>query len=364
MGRLRRVGVVVAGVTLAFSCMNASAVASGGDWPQERYSAAGNSFNPSESTVSVSNVASLHSAWVRGFSTAKFVGVPVVSGGHLFSVISGGVISIKAATGKTRWRIQLAGANSARIGVANAVVYVTTPNGLYALDASTGAGLWELPGAFAGAPVVISNGTVYTGRTTLHAVDASTGRERWHFDMGWDDPYPVVANGVVYARQTDQLVALDANTGDVLWAVPEELPILLYRTSLYALWGLHSVDPSTGTQKWWNQDVGYPVVAANGRVYAHRTSIEGWAAVNAGTGNILWTRPVALQSAALANGVIYALEGKAGGGGTIRAIDADTGAELATLPGHAGPVISHGTVYVVDNHVFDDGVPTLYALKP
>jgi outer membrane protein assembly factor BamB len=71
-----------------------------------------------------------------------------------------------------------------------------------------------------------------------------------------------------------------------------------------------------------------------------------------------------VYDAVIANGVVYVDEDAVAGEGTLRALDAATGAELATLPGHVGPVISHGVVYTVDDHFNDDGVPTLYALKP
>jgi outer membrane protein assembly factor BamB len=362
---VRRVGfcLVAALAAFAISGMGASAFGAGGDWPQFKYSAAENPFNPAETTISVSNVGSLQTAWVRQFSTAKFISVPLVSGGHLFSLISGGVISMKATTGKTRWRIQLAGVNSGRIGTANGVVYVTTLNHLYALDEATGALLWDIQGPFGNGSVVISGGTVYVGYNPIYAIDATTGEERWHFDTGWGDPFPVVANGIVYTRQTDKLIALDASTGTTLWTVPEEYPLLLYKTTLYALWGLHALDATTGTSKWWDEKFGGALVAANGRVYA-TTPEGGWGALNAGTGNVLWSRPYPLQYASVANGVVYALEGQASGGGTINAIDAVTGAFLTTLPGHSTPIISHGVFYTVDNHIDDTGAPTLYALKP
>ena len=355
-------GIVLAGVVAC--SVPVAAFGAGGDWTQMKYSSAQNPFNPAEKTISVSNVGSLQTAWVREFSTAKFVTTPLRSGSHLFSLISGGVIAMKATTGKTLWRIQLEGANSGKIGTANNVVYVATLNHLYALDAATGAPIWTFDAPF-GSPgsVAISDGTVYLGGLDIYAVDAATGHERWHYNTGWGDPFPVVAGGVVYTRQTDELVALDAGTGGVLWTAPEEMPLLLYKTSLYALWGLHSLDAATGTQKWWNQDVGYAFVAANGRVYAQTIPTEAWASVNAGNGHILWTRPEALQYAALANGVIYANEGRTSEG-TIRAIDATTGTEIATLPGHGAVVISHGVVYTVDNHVDGTGAPTLYALRP
>ncbi len=363
MGRLARFGAAVAVVAVVVAVPVSSALGAAGDWGQFKYSAAENPFNAAEKTISTSNVGSLQTAWARQFPTAKFIGVPVVSGSHVVSLISGGVISLKAATGKTRWRVQLAGTNSGRIASDGDAVYVATSKGqVYALDAATGAQRWVFSAYSDG--VVVSNGTVYLGGTVIYAIDATTGQERWHFTAGWDDAWPVVANGTVYTRQTDLLVALDAATGAIRWTVAEEMPLLLYKTSLYALWGLHSLDPTTGAQKWWNQDVGFAIVAANGRVYGQTGGGDQWAAINAGTGHILWTRSHVLSNAALANGVIYVNEDNVGGLGTLRALDATTGTELATLPGHLGPIVSHGVVYTVGNDLDGGGAPTLYALKP
>ena len=361
----RMVGVLVGGAlsVLAASCARAGCgrrLAT-----SSINSAAEDPFNPAEKTVSVSNVGSLQTSWVRQFPTAQFISVPLVSDGHLFSIISGGVISMKATTGKTRWRIQLSGANSARIGTANGVVYVTTLDRLYALDAATGAQIWEAQGPFGNSSIVISGGTVYLGNVVVYAIDAATGVERWHYNTVWGDPFPIIANGVVYTRQMDQLVALDADTGNVLWTVPDRIPLLLYKTTLYSYYsGLHALDAATGATKWTQEKICCAIAAANGRVYS--PTPDGWSALNAGTGNILWSLPphTVVGDAMIANGVIYTSEDPVGGEGTIHAHDATTGAELATLPGHAGPVVSHGTVYTVDNHVNDDGAPTLYAMKP
>jgi glucose dehydrogenase len=142
VGRLGKLGLVIVGAAVAFSGMGTAALGAAGDWPLFKYAATQNAYYSAEKTIGVSNVGSLGTAWTRSFATAKFVGVPVVSGGHLYSLISGGVISMKAKTGKTRWRVRLAGVNSGRIGVQDDVVYVSTGNGLYALDAATGAQLW------------------------------------------------------------------------------------------------------------------------------------------------------------------------------------------------------------------------------
>ena len=270
-----------------------------------------------------------------------------MSDGHLFSIISGGVISMKATTGKTRWRIELSGANSARIGTADGVVYVTTLDRLYALDAATGAQIWEAQGPFGNSSIVISGGTVYLGNVVVYAIDAATGVERWHYNTVWGDPFPIIANGVVYTRQMDQLVALDADTGNVLWTVPDRIPLLLYKTTLYSYYsGLHALDAATGATKWTQEKICCAIAAANGRVYS--PTPDGWSALNAGTGNILWSLPrhTVVGDAMIANGVIYTSEDPVGGEGTIHAHDATTGAELATLPGHAGPVSSRSRLLI------------------
>jgi outer membrane protein assembly factor BamB len=365
VGRLGKLGLVIVGAAVAFSGMGTAALGAAGDWPLFKYAATQNAYNSAEKTIGVSNVGSLGTAWTRSFATAKFVGVPVVSGGHLYSLISGGVISMKAKTGKTRWRVRLAGVNSGRIGVQDDVVYVSTGNGLYALDAATGAQLWTFSGHFDGGGVVIAGGTVFVGGVVVYAINAATGQEEWQHDALWGNWWPIVANGVVYMRNTDQLLALDADTGAVLWTASDRIPLFLYRSNLFAYYsGLHALDPATGATKWTQEKICCAMVAANGRVYSNTP--DGWSALNAGTGNILWSRSPSHQvyDAVIANGVVYVDEDAVAGEGTLRALDAATGASLATLPGHVGPVISHGVVYTVDNHFNDNGVPTLYALKP
>jgi outer membrane protein assembly factor BamB len=352
-------------VLAVWGAAGSAAAATGGDWSQSRYSAAQNAFSPLESTISVSNVSTLHIAWQRQFPTAKFIGMPIVAGGHLFSLISGGVISMKATTGKTRWRVQLAGANNAfGIAAANGIVYVTTPDGLHALDANTGASLWTLTGSFS-SPPAIADGTVFVGNASVYAVDAVTGAERWQFQTVWPYQSPIVSGGVVYALHTADLVALDADTGSALWTVRDVRPLAVYKGTLYAYNdSFDAMDASTGAIKWSYTPPGldgccysWPV-AANGRVYVGAG--RGWVALNAGNGHVLWSRAVFLQRAEVANGVVYALEGIDGAAGTVNALDAASGTVLATLTGHSLPTIAHGVAYTVEG----GSVPTLSALKP
>jgi polyvinyl alcohol dehydrogenase (cytochrome) len=84
----------------------------------------------------------------------------------------------------------------------------TTTNGFWsALDAATGAILWQtpLPGrAAASAPVTVANGVLYGGSLarfgkTMFALDAATGAILWQFRSGGSvDSGPAVVGGTVY----------------------------------------------------------------------------------------------------------------------------------------------------------------------
>jgi outer membrane protein assembly factor BamB len=106
---------------------------------------------------------------------------------------------------------------------------------VYALDAATGTLLWQTPIAgtlgpednliYPGTPAV-ADGVVYVGTYKpedktfgcLYAIDAHTGAHLWQFKTGGSVSSPAVANGVVYFGSDDgNLYALDAKTGTLLW---------------------------------------------------------------------------------------------------------------------------------------------------
>src|SRR5262245_6414712 len=105
-----------------------------------------------------------------------------------------------------------------------------TTGGVVALDAASGARLWELRTGYSvhntpavdGDIVIIgaSNGVV-------HAVDAANGHELWKLDLGadiatnvaWLYAAPSIVDGVVYVGVQKNFAAVDAKTGRVLWSV-------------------------------------------------------------------------------------------------------------------------------------------------
>jgi outer membrane protein assembly factor BamB len=89
------------------------------------------------------------------------------------------------------------------ITVANGVAYFgSNGSGIYALDADTGALLWNHPtpnAAEIAAPAVV-NGVLYVGSggNDLVALNASTGAQLWSFSTGfYVYSSPTVVNGVV-----------------------------------------------------------------------------------------------------------------------------------------------------------------------
>jgi outer membrane protein assembly factor BamB len=148
-------------------------------------------------------------------------GNPVVLGGTVY-IKSGGlggdvVSSFAAATGAPGWYYAPQGhVGDSSVGGGN--VYfrenVGGVNMLTALDASTGAHLWTR-GSATGVPT-LGTGRVYVACDQGMCSYNSQGTLRWSFASGTGEP--AFANGILFvACQTDQLCALDAGTGTLLW---------------------------------------------------------------------------------------------------------------------------------------------------
>lgn len=109
-----------------------------------------------------------------------------------------------------------------------------TGSDLRAVDLDTGDERWAFERdsfeRMDGRIPVGANGTVYTaanddGTPILYAVDAGSGEKRWEFSRERFEGElgdPTVADDAVYATHREELLALDAGSGDVQWTT--ELP--------------------------------------------------------------------------------------------------------------------------------------------
>ena len=96
------------------------------NWPQLSFNNAHLGFNPSETTLSVSNVGSLRQVWT--FSTQGSLSLPAVVDETLYIGSGDGhVYAVNANTGALIWKALLAGGGtSASPIVANGIVYIGT----------------------------------------------------------------------------------------------------------------------------------------------------------------------------------------------------------------------------------------------
>jgi outer membrane protein assembly factor BamB len=104
--------------------------------------------------------------------------------------------------------------------VANGVVYIGSMDGnLYALKAGTGSKRWSYhAGDWVRSSPAVANGVVYfNSNNNLDALNARTGALLWSHSPGGDSS-PTVANGVVYVGGGDNVYALEASTGATLWS--------------------------------------------------------------------------------------------------------------------------------------------------
>lgn len=131
---------------------------------------------------------------------------------------SDALYALNASTGAVLWQFNSAGPIGAT-AVATGLVYVATgpdDGNLYALNASTGTLVWKfaLGGGYVNVQsyLAVANGVVYFSssgvgeNTDLYAVDAKTGAYLWDYP-NFDTITPVVADGKVYVGQRGGVAA-------------------------------------------------------------------------------------------------------------------------------------------------------------
>jgi outer membrane protein assembly factor BamB len=222
---------------------------------------------------------------------------------------------------------------------------------LVALDVKTGQRIWASPMSGAtmsdGTPAV-SNGHVYVGNETADRVisyNLETGVQEWTGAAalgGWQDGIPSAADGRVFIGSGNGIIARDGATGATLWSYRSSWPSLVNGNAT----------PAAAAIKGDVVYMGFP----SGEV----------AALNAGTGAVIWKRLLpgkqyrggSFTSPVVSGNTLFV----GSNGGSFYALDAQTGQplwqqDLGTWVS-AGPVVSGNTVVVgaLDGN--------LYALTP
>jgi outer membrane protein assembly factor BamB len=249
----------------------------------------------------------------------------VGSGWVIVAADFGPLIGLELATGKERWRFELASLQAAQYGTiaGDTLIIGTTytsegavdPPVVYALELATGRQRWrtvlDRGTDLQWAAPVVDGGTVLVADTLSHegsaptshlwALDAGTGQRRWQADLhasrqGFFAEPPVPAAGLVYvATASRRLLALEVDSGREVWAargfpvvagVRDGLVIAAIEDRLAAL------DAGSGTRRWELPVRGggerWPVLAGD-TVYL--ASADEVLSVDAATGTVRWRVP-------------------------------------------------------------------------
>ncbi len=112
---------------------------------------------------------------------------------------------------------------------------------MYCLDAASGKKLWDFTTAsHTESTPCVSRGKVYfgAGDDGLYCLDAATGQEKWHLKGLHVDANPLVIDNRLYGgsgvgdyHKETMLFCLNADTGEVHWRMPVDLP----------MWGMAAV---------------------------------------------------------------------------------------------------------------------------
>ncbi|KAB2883595.1 MAG: PQQ-binding-like beta-propeller repeat protein, partial [Albidovulum sp.] len=178
-------------------------------------------------------------AW-RQRLDAAVGGAPAVSDGRVYVVArDASAWAVRASDGKVEWTLPGTPSTAGVMGVAapavdaRQVIFPFSSGQMVAVAKDSGTGLWgaQVAGqrrgrAYAaysdltGDPV-IAGGVVYAGTSAgrLAAVNADTGLTLWSARDGALSPVAVAGDSVFLVNDEDQLVRLNASTGEEIWRV-------------------------------------------------------------------------------------------------------------------------------------------------
>jgi outer membrane protein assembly factor BamB len=291
----------------------------------------------------------------------------------------GPLIGLDLATGRQRWRFELASLQAAEYGtIAGDTLFIGTsfpsegavdPPVVYALDLATGRQRWrtvlDRGTDLQWAAPVVDSGQVLVADTLshegsaptshLHALDAGTGRLRWKANLhagqqGFFAEPPVVAGGLVYvATASSMLLALEAGSGREVWR-ERGFPVVagVRDGTVIAVLGdrLVALDAASGVRRW-EVPVGggehRPVLAG---ATAYLASAREVVAVDAASGATRWRAPVgpAVGPPVRIGGRLYVATRS-----RLLALDASSGRPLWTSARSRivnGPLATPGSVVV------------------
>ncbi len=142
-----------------------------------------------------------------------------VANGVVYCATNKTLLALNASTGALLWQQAIPGIAYHGIQIVNGVIYLWGPQSIQAMLASTGAPLWQRMAYQNIDSLVVQGNTVYVVTNgSVYALQEATGNERWAMpDTGNPDALVGAANGITYLHVYDALEAVNDTNGAVLW---------------------------------------------------------------------------------------------------------------------------------------------------
>lgn len=250
--------------------------------------------------------------WVFQLGTGGFHHIAVTGSRVVAWDTEGRVWGLDAATGREQWRVTDFEADIQGLTVAAGTAYVSTLDGLTAIDTETGAVSWRTDTSvdLHTVPAVSDSTVVVTGAQygseMVAAYDTESGSERWAVENDQSPVHePVVLDGTVY-HTTQQgewgydIRAHDLGTGERQWRRSfdgaADYPPAVTGSALVWSQGstVEAVDPATGTTEWAHsfEDTANPgllTTDASGTVYVSTSRPTSLHALDGTTGETVWS---------------------------------------------------------------------------
>lgn len=173
-----------------------------------------------ELTLYALNAATGAIQWSYSY-TQVGVTTPAVANGIVYLPVGNSLYALNAMTGAVQWTYTIQSGGMSSPSIVNGTVYCYCGVGLAALDAATGTLKWnntKIPDG--SSPLAVAGGVIYfgTGSGTVYAIFAGNGKVKWTAPISTSTiPSLSVANGVLYTSEKNNLFAIDAATGSVLF---------------------------------------------------------------------------------------------------------------------------------------------------
>ena len=160
--------------------------------------------------------------------SSNVVTMPTVRDGTVFVRSGEGYLALDANSGETRWRnpdrdrlteVDFLAFENFGPAVGGDVVVFPDSDGITAMDPTDGTIHWRRQLRMVRSCPVIADGTVYVAdvKSGVHAFDLATGDREWEWSgVGCWAP-PAVSNGRIYTTEVNDIVALDQESGNLVW---------------------------------------------------------------------------------------------------------------------------------------------------